>query len=155
MNLHVFSKHLQGSLCYTSKVCCPEVLKAHMREETVCYSNHCDEGGRMSTWKVQVSSEWLDQAELPRTRPLDSFPLNLLEPLLQKGKQAYREGSSEFREVQPHWTSLNHCDGYINNEVFTDIIHFSNFFMMRSTGLHIFIIHFHSEYYTEEPWEQG
>ena len=56
----------------------------------------------MSTWKVRVSLERLDQTELPRTRPLDSFPLNLLEPLLQKGKQAYREGSSEFREVQPH-----------------------------------------------------
>ena len=34
---------------------------------------------------------------------------------------------------------------YINNQVFTAVIHFSNFFMMRSTGLHIFTLHFCSE----------
>ena len=28
----------------------------------------------------------------------------------RRGKQAYREGSSEFGAVRPHRTSSNHCD---------------------------------------------
>ena len=56
-------------------------------------SNHCAQVGSMPTGKVQVSSGWFD----------------LLEPLCSSGKHAYREGSSEFRVVSPHRTSLNHC----------------------------------------------
>ena len=33
-----------------------------------------------------------------------------LEPVRQRGKQAYREGLSEFGAVRPHQTSSNHCD---------------------------------------------
>ena len=35
---------------------------------------------------------------------------NILQPLGQRGREANREGSSEFGAVQPHHTSLNHCD---------------------------------------------
>ena len=81
--------------------------------------------GKQAYRKVRVRAGRFDHTKPPRTTVLKgeaglkgslelvrggSTAPNLLEPLSCRGKQAYREGSSEFEAVRPHRTSSNHCD---------------------------------------------
>ena len=71
--------------------------------------------GRSRTTFIEPPQTTVMKGEAGRKGSLESVrggstALNLLEPLCCRGKQAYREGSSEFGADRPHRTSSNHCD---------------------------------------------